>query len=121
MIVRVGTSGYSYKPWKGPFYPEGLPDSQMLPFYAGRFSTVELNNTFYRMPSRDVVARWAEETPPNFVFVLKASRRITHVKRLKDVGDALEYFLETTALLDAKRGPVLYQLPPFLKQDLERL
>jgi uncharacterized protein YecE (DUF72 family) len=121
MIVRVGTSGYSYKPWKGPFYPEGLPDAQMLRFYAERFPTVELNNTFYRMPSRDVVAHWVEETPEGFVFVLKASRRITHIKRLKDVGDALEYFLETTAILGARLGPVLYQLPPFLRQDLERL
>jgi uncharacterized protein YecE (DUF72 family) len=121
MNVRVGTSGYSYKPWKGPFYPADLPDGQMLRFYAEHFPTVELNNTFYRIPSRDVLLRWMEETPEGFVFVLKASRRITHVKRIADVGDSLEYFLETTSVLGGRRGPVLYQLPPFLRLDLERL
>jgi uncharacterized protein YecE (DUF72 family) len=119
--VRVGTSGYSYKPWKGPFYPAELPDAQMLRFYAERFPTVEINNTFYRMPSREVLVRWAEETPPGFVFVLKASRRITHEKRLAEVGEALGYFLETSTALEGKRGPVLYQLPPFLRQDVDRL
>jgi uncharacterized protein YecE (DUF72 family) len=121
MNVRVGTSGYSYKPWKGPFYPAELPDAQMLRFYAERFPTVEINNTFYRMPSREVLARWAQETPEGFVFVLKASRRITHEKKLAEVGEALGYFLETATALEGKRGPILYQLPPFLRQDLERL
>jgi len=119
--VRVGTSGYSYKPWKGPFYPPELPDAQMLRFYAERFPTVEINNTFYRMPAPDLLRKWAEQTPAGFTFVLKASRRITHEKRLAEVGEALGYFLETSTALEAKRGPVLYQLPPFLRQDVERL
>jgi uncharacterized protein YecE (DUF72 family) len=122
MIVRVGTSGYSYKPWKGPFYPPDLPGGRMLRFYGERFPTVEINNTFYRMPSRDLLARWVEETPDGFVFALKASQRITHRKRLgEDADDALRYFLDTSAALQAKRGPVLYQLPPYLRKDLERL
>ncbi len=121
MRVKVGTSGYSYKPWKGRFYPEKLPDAEMLAFYAKRFPTVEINNTFYRMPSASVLERWAGETPEGFTFALKAPQRITHQKRLGDVGSDVAYFLETSAALGAKRGPVLYQLPPFARKDLERL
>ena len=88
MRVRVGTSGYSYKEWKGRFYPDKLPQAQMLRYYAERFPTVEINNTFYRMPTREVLERWADETPDGFTFVLKAPQRITHQKRLKDVGDS---------------------------------
>ena len=92
--VLVGTSGYSYKEWKGTFYPEDLPAAEMLRFYAERFATVEINNTFYRMPTADVLAKWAAETPDGFTFVLKAPQRITHQKRLKDVGDALPFLLD---------------------------
>jgi uncharacterized protein YecE (DUF72 family) len=117
----VGTSGYSYKPWKGRFYPEKLPDAEMLAFYAGRFPTVEINNTFYRMPSPALLERWAQETPERFTFVLKAPQRITHQKRLGDVGGDVSYFLETAGALGGKLGPVLYQLPPYLKKDTARL
>lgn len=122
MQVLVGTSGYSYKEWKGSFYPQDLKEAEMLRFYAERFGTVEINNTFYRMPARDTVTRWAEETPPGFTFVLKASRRITHEKRLSgDTADALSYLFETAGALGPKLGPVLFQLPPFLKKDAARL
>ena len=122
MQVLVGTSGYSYKEWKGSFYPQDLKEADMLRFYAERFGTVEINNTFYRMPGRDTVARWAEQTPPSFTFVLKASRRITHEKRLSgDTADAVNYLFQTAAALGPKLGPVLFQLPPFLKKDALRL
>jgi len=99
-----------------------MKEAEMLRFYAERFGTVEINNTFYRMPGRDTVARWAEETPPGFTFVLKASRRITHEKRLSgDTADAVNYLFETAAALGPKLGPVLFQLPPFLKKDALRL
>jgi len=121
MRFLVGTSGYSYKQWKGRFYPEKMKEAEMLGFYARRFPTVEVNNTFYRMPSRDLVARWAAETPEAFTFVLKAPQRITHQKRLGDVAADLDYFLGTADAMGAKLGPVLFQLPPFLKKDLPRL
>ena len=121
MNVFVGTSGYSYKQWKGTFYPEDLPDDGMLRFYAGRFPAVEINNTFYRMPTKTLLAKWAGEVPETFRFVLKASRRITHEKRLNAVGDDLAYFFATAATLEPKLGPVLFQLPPFSKKDLPRL
>ena len=120
MRVLIGTSGYSYKPWKGSFYPEDLPEAEMLRFYATRFPTVEVNNTFYRMPTRPVVERWAEETPEGFHFVLKAPQRFTHQARLR-ATDALPYFFETASALGGKLGPVLFQLPPNFKKDLERL
>jgi uncharacterized protein YecE (DUF72 family) len=119
--VRVGTSGYSYKEWLGRFYPDKLPAARMLGFYAGRFPTVEINNTFYRMPARALLERWAAETPDGFTFVLKAPQRITHQKRLGDVGEDLAYFLETADALGPKLGPVLYQLPPYMKKDVARL
>src|SRR5947208_8779626 len=87
MNLYVGTSGYSYKEWKGTFYPEDLPDKQMLHFYGERFRSVEINNTFYRMPKESVLDWWAQEVPPEFKFVLKAPQRITHMQRLKDAGD----------------------------------
>jgi uncharacterized protein YecE (DUF72 family) len=121
MKLLAGTSGYSYKQWKGPFYPADLPDNQMLRFYGERFPAVEINNTFYRMPAPGVLTRWAEETPADFVFVLKAPARITHQKRLADVEDPMGYFLKVSAALGPKLGPVLYQLPPFLRKDVERL
>jgi uncharacterized protein YecE (DUF72 family) len=122
MRVLVGTSGYSYKQWKGRFYPEKMKDPEMLGFYAQRFPTVEINNTFYRMPAREVLAKWAADTPETFTFVLKASQRITHQKRLGgDVAADLEYFLGTAEAMGGKLGPLLFQLPPYLKKDLPRL
>ena len=120
MRVRVGTSGYSYKAWKPSFYPEVLKDADFLRFYASRFGTVEINNTFYRMPNAALLTRWADETPADFSFVLKAPRRITHEKRLSD-PDSLAYFFKTAVVLGDKLGPVLFQLPPFFKKDLARL
>lgn len=121
MRVLTGTSGYSYKPWKGSFYPEELKNDEMLAYYAGRLGAVEINNTFYRMPSEKVLAGWAEQTPESFRFVLKASRRITHFKRLKDCDSELEYFLETAVTLGERLGGLLFQLPPNFKKDAERL
>ena len=121
MKALVGTSGYSYKEWKGKFYPEDLPADQMLQFYAQRFGTVEINNTFYRMPSSKLIAQWGEKVPDSFAFVIKASRRITHLGRLKDVGEPVAYLFDTIKELGDKLGAVLFQLPPYMKLDLERL
>jgi uncharacterized protein YecE (DUF72 family) len=121
MKIRAGTSGWSYKEWKGFFYPEKLAAKDMLRFYAGQFPTVEVNNTFYRMPNLATLEGWAAEVPDDFSFVLKASKRITHDKRLKDVGDSVEYLLRTAATLGAKLGPFLVQLPPNMKKDVQRL
>jgi uncharacterized protein YecE (DUF72 family) len=121
MRVAVGTSGYSYKEWKGSFYPEDLPASEMLRFYASRLPAVEINNTFYRMPRSDVLAGWAEQVPDGFTFVLKASQRITHQKRLKDATEEVDYFFRVATTLGDRLGPVLFQLPPNLKKDLPRL
>jgi uncharacterized protein YecE (DUF72 family) len=121
MRVRVGTSGYSYKEWKGPFYPDDLPASEMLRYYGERHDTVEINNTFYRMPSKKMLDGWREQVPDGFSFVLKASRRITHQKRLKDAGSELEYLLGNAARLGEKLGPFLFQLPPWVKKDVVRL
>jgi uncharacterized protein YecE (DUF72 family) len=121
MKLYVGSSGFSYKEWKGPFYPEDLPDKQMLRFYGERFRTVEINNTFYRMPNASVLEGWSVEVPPDFQFVLKAPRQITHIRRLKDAGDSLAYLLKVAAVLKERLGPLLFQLPPFLKKDLPRL
>jgi uncharacterized protein YecE (DUF72 family) len=121
MKVLVGTSGYAYKEWKGSFYPQDLKDADMLRFYGERFSTVEINNTFYRMPKASVLAAWAAQVPPGFVFVLKGSQRITHMKRLKDAQEPLAYLLATAATLGPMLGPLLFQLPPHLKKDVARL
>jgi uncharacterized protein YecE (DUF72 family) len=121
MNVYAGTSGYAYKEWKGPFYPEDLPEKQMLHFYSERFRSVEINNTFYRMPKASVLAAWASEVPADFRFVLKASQRITHMQRLKDAGDSVSYLLNVAGTLEERLGPLLFQLPPFLKKDAERL
>src|ERR1044071_1820634 len=121
MNFYLGTSGYSYKEWKGPFYPEDLPEKQMLRFYGERFRTVEINNTFYRMPKPSVLEGWAAEVPENFRFVLKASQRITHMQRLKDAGDSVSYLLKVAGALKERLGPLLFQLPPFLKKDAQRL
>jgi uncharacterized protein YecE (DUF72 family) len=119
--LYVGTSGYSYKPWKGKFYPEDLPASEWLSYYAERFSTVEINNTFYRVPKPDVFASWAKQVPEDFRFSVKATRRITHIKRLKNVEEETAYFLRAAEPLGDKLGIILFQLPPNLKKDVERL
>jgi uncharacterized protein YecE (DUF72 family) len=121
MQLYVGTSGYSYKEWKGSFYPEDLPAKQMLRYYAERFRTVEINNTFYRMPAASVLEAWAGEVPAGFRFVLKAPQKITHIQRLKDVGDSVKYLLQVSAALGERLGPILFQLPPNLKKDAGRL
>jgi uncharacterized protein YecE (DUF72 family) len=117
----AGASGFSYKPWKGPFYPADLPDSEMLSYYAARLPAVEINNTFYRLPKAQLLEDWAAQTPDGFRFVLKASRRITHIQRLKDAGELLDYLFKTAGTLGPKLGPFLFQLPPHLKKDTDRL
>jgi len=120
-MLYVGTSGYSYKEWKGSFYPEKIPAKDMLSFYASRLQAVELNNTFYRLPQRSMVESWKSQVPENFRFSVKASQRITHFKRLKDAADETRYMLETVSALENRLGVVLFQLPPNMKKDLERL
>jgi uncharacterized protein YecE (DUF72 family) len=117
----IGTSGYSYDEWRGSFYPDDLPDNRMLAFYAERFNTVEVNYTFYRMPTVRVLQNWAKETPASFVFTLKAPRRITHDLRLRDAADPVTDFCDTATALKGKLGVLLFQLPPFLKKDSARL
>jgi uncharacterized protein YecE (DUF72 family) len=117
----VGTSGFSYKEWKGPFYPDDLANADMLRFYAQRLPAVEINNTFYRMPKASVLEGWAAQVPEDFRFAIKASRRITHIKRLKEPVDETRYLLDTLGALGARLGVVLFQLPPNLKKDLARL
>jgi len=121
MDLYFGTSGYSYKEWKGSFYPEKLAAKDMLPYYAERFKSVELNNTFYRLPQKSMVESWKEQVPENFRFSVKASQRITHFKRLKEAADETKYMLETMSALGDRLGVVLYQLPPNMKKDIERL
>ena len=121
MRLIVGTSGYSYKEWKGTFYPEDLPAAKMLSFYAGEFSAVEINNTFYRMPEEKTLAKWATEVPEGFTFVLKAPQRITHQKKLAGIEDDVRHLFEVSASLGSKLGPVLFQLPPYLRKDTQKL
>ena len=121
MAILAGTSGWSFKEWKGTFYPKGLPDEGMLSYYAGKFPTVEINNTFYRMPKETVLLDWASKVPPSFRFAIKASQRITHHGRIKEVASEVEYFTRITNELGERRGPTLFQLPPNLKKDLPRL
>lgn len=119
----AGASGYSFKEWKGNFYPDKMKPEEMLPWYSERLPTVEINNTFYQMPKAHVLENWAKITPENFKFAIKASRRITHLSRLKadTAADSVNFLYATLTALGAKRGPVLFQLPPFLKKDLPRL
>jgi uncharacterized protein YecE (DUF72 family) len=121
MEIYAGTSGYSYKEWKGSFYPEKLAAAEMLRFYAKRLGAVEVNNTFYRMPKRSVLESWAAQVPEGFRFAVKASRRITHFKRLKDAGEELGFLLGNLEALGQRLGVVLFQLPPNLKKDRPRL
>jgi uncharacterized protein YecE (DUF72 family) len=122
--LRIGCSGWNYAHWRnGVFYPPRLPARAWLAFYAERFDTVEVNSTFYRLPKRDAVANWVEESPPGFLFSVKASRYLTHVKRLNDVGRGFQLFTERIEPLleSSKLGPILWQLPPTLRCDHERL
>ena len=119
--ILVGTSGFAYKEWKGSFYPEKLPAKKYLSYYAEHFRTTEVNNTFYRMPTAKLCEDWYDEVPENFSFTLKLSQRITHFKRLKNVDDEMNYFLDSAAALKEKLGPILVQLPPNFKIDLELL
>jgi uncharacterized protein YecE (DUF72 family) len=115
----VGTSGYNYPEWKGSFYPETLPVAKMLPYYAERLTTVEINYTFYRMPNEKTVAGWAAQTPASFKFTLKAPRRITHDRRLRDVGELVRGFCDVAGGLGDRLGALLFQLPPTFKRNLE--
>jgi len=117
----VGTSGWHYDDWRGLFYPQELAKSKWLEFYARHFNTVELNNSFYRLPSEKAFDNWREASPAGFIFAVKVSRFITHIKRLKNVEEPLQNFLERADLLNNKLGPLLYQLPPNMKRDDERL
>ena len=121
MHLFVGTSGYSYKEWKGNFYPEDLPDKEMLMHYGKQLPAVEINNTFYRLPKESVLKSWADQVPADFQFAVKASQRITHIKRLKDAGDETEYLLRIVRVLGSRLGCLLFQLPPNFKKDLPRL
>jgi uncharacterized protein YecE (DUF72 family) len=120
--LLAGTSGYAFKEWKGVFYPTDLGDDAWLGFYAGKFPTVEINNTFYRLPKQDVLRGWAAQVPEQFTFAIKASMRITHHARLKpECADALDFLLRNTAVLGDRLGPILFQLPPNMQKDLPRL
>jgi uncharacterized protein YecE (DUF72 family) len=117
-MIWVGTSGYNYPEWKGTFYPQDLPAAKFLPYYAERFPTVEINYTFYRAPTEKILEGWSRATPDPYKLTLKAPRRITHDARLRDCGDKVRQFLETSAVLGPKLGVLLFQLPPNLKMDL---
>ncbi len=119
--LHVGTSGYNFPEWRGSFYPPKLASAKWLAYYAQQLGTVEINYTFYRMPSAKTVAGWDAATPEGFNFVLKAPQRITHIARLKNIDDSVRFFVETIRKLNAKLGAVLFQLPPNFKKDLARL
>lgn len=121
MPLWIGTSGFQYPEWKGKFFPEKLPTAKMLTYYAERLSSTEINYTFRSLPTAKTVARWAEETPENFRFSLKAPQRVTHFAKLKDCGEIMQVFANAAAGLGSKLGPVLYQLPPTFKVDAPRL
>jgi len=120
-MIHIGTSGYSYPEWRGSFYPADLPASRMLAYYAERFSTVEINNTFYRLPSEKLLAGWADQTPPGFLLTLKAPRRITHEARLRDCEELMAVFAARARTLGPKLGVLLFQLPPWFRKDLKVL
>jgi uncharacterized protein YecE (DUF72 family) len=122
MRVLVGTSGYSYKEWKGPFYPKDLPAGDFLGYYAARLATVEINNTFYRMPTAKLIEGWAETVPETFTFSVKAPQRITHMAKLQNAAAELtQTFASVVSKLGPRLGPLLFQLPPFLRKDVPRL
>lgn len=119
--IHIGTSGWNYKHWKGSFYPEDLSSGEWLNFYAKHLHTVEINNTFYRLPEKKILAKWLDMVSPQFIFAVKASRYITHMKKLKDPVQGLENFLPRIKALRDKLGPILFQLPPHWHLNLERL
>jgi len=119
--IHIGTSGWSYDHWVGPFYPDGLSGDEFLRYYAKSFRTVEINNSFYKMPEKRTLRRWSRTVPDDFIFSLKASRYITHMKKLKDPGKPVSKLLETASALGGKLGPVLFQLPPKWRVNHERL
>jgi len=121
MPVLIGTSGWQYRDWRGTFYPPDLPQAKWLEYYAERYQTQEVNNAFYRLPEASTFTAWAERTPDDFVMVVKASRFLTHIKRLKDPEEPVQRFVERASCLGRKLGPVLLQLPPTMKADNERL
>ena len=121
MNFHVGTSGHSYKEWKGSFYPEKLPAKQMLAFYATKFDTVEVNGTFYRAPTEETVAGWAKEVPATFRFAVKAPQTITHIRRLANCDEEVASLLAVVRTLKKRLGPLLFQLPPNFKKDVPRL
>ena len=121
MKISVGTSGYSYKEWKGNFYPEDLSAAKMLPYYAERFDTVEINNTFYRMPDEKTVANWGQQVPDGFRFAIKAPQRITHQKKLVAASEDVARLVEVASSLGRKLGPLLFQLPPYARKDALKL
>ena len=121
MNLYVGTSGFSYKEWKGEFYPEDLPDREMLKFYGTQLNAVEINNTFYRLPKEALLKSWADQVPEEFRFSIKASQKITHFKRLKETAEETRYLLRIVKTLGERLGVILFQLPPNLKKDLLRL
>jgi uncharacterized protein YecE (DUF72 family) len=121
MKIHIGTSGFGYKEWKGKFYPEKISPKEMLRFYAERFGTVEINNTFYHMPKESVLQSWAEQVPDDFVFAFKAPQVITHLKRLKHVDEEVDYLFRTLSVLEGKLGPVLFQFPKSYHADLPTL
>lgn len=121
MRVLVGTSGYSYKEWKGPFYPKDLAAARFLQFYGEHFETVEINNTFYRMPTSKLALGWASDVPEGFTFAIKAPQRITHFAKLKGADDTVAALLRVVEVLGARLGPILFQLPPFMKKDVPLL
>jgi uncharacterized protein YecE (DUF72 family) len=120
--ILAGTSGFAFKEWKGVFYPSDLKDAGFLSYYASRFPTVEINNTFYRLPRESVIREWAAQVPANFSFTIKASQRITHFQRLKPESvELVDYLVRTTSVLGDRLGAILFQLPPNMKKDLDRL
>ncbi|MDL2124092.1 MAG: DUF72 domain-containing protein [Deltaproteobacteria bacterium] len=121
MEIRIGTSGWYYKHWKGPFYPLKIRDSEILPFYLKHFDTVEINNTFYRLPEKNTVKAWCQHTPDGFLFAVKGSRFITHMKKLSDPAESVKYFFDAVKPLGRKLGPIVFQLPPRWKCNIKRL
>jgi len=121
MHIYAGTSGYSYKEWKGFFYPEKMKPEEMLSFYATKLPAVEINNTFYRLPKRELIDLWSSQVPAEFRFVIKASQKITHMRRLKGAEEETNYLFDVVSLLQKKLGVVFFQLPPNFKKDMERL
>ena len=119
--IRIGTSGWHYKHWIGRFYPEDLPKNRWLEFYGEHFNTVEINNTFYHLPKEATMEGWHDRAPAHFLYAVKASRYITHVKKLKDPEESIERFFSLANLLKRRLGPILYQLPPNLHKNLEKL